>query len=67
MFGPAVEVAADVFDCHCVRVVYGDLFGSSEDEVLGDFDSELGNMVDTPVIPWTKTRRDMSLPCASWP
>jgi hypothetical protein len=51
VFGPAVEVAADVFNCHCVCVIYGDLFRSSEDEVLGDFDSELGNMVDTPVIP----------------
>ena len=51
MFGPAVEVAADVFNCHCVCVIYGDLFRSSEDEVLGDFDSKLGNMVETPVIP----------------
>jgi hypothetical protein len=50
-----------------VRVVDRDLLGAGEDEVLGDFDAELGNEGSTPVTPWTKTRRDMSLPCASWP
>ena len=64
---PAVEVSADVLHGHRVRVVDSDLLGAGEDEVLGDFDAELGNEGSTPVMPWTKTRRDMSLPCASWP
>jgi hypothetical protein len=39
VFVPAVEVASDVFDGDGVRVVDGDLFGSGQDEVLGDLDS----------------------------
>lgn len=39
VFIPAVEVAADVFDCDGVWVIDGDLFGSGQDEVLGDLDS----------------------------
>lgn len=67
MLPPTVEVSADVLNSHRVRVVDSDLLRPGEDEVLGDLDAELGNGGSTPVIPWTKTLRDMSLPCASWP
>jgi hypothetical protein len=41
MFSAAVEVAADVLDGDGAGVVDGDLFGAGEDEILGDFDSQL--------------------------
>jgi hypothetical protein len=41
MFRSAVEVPADVLHSDGVGIINGDLFWPSEDEILGDFDSQL--------------------------
>ena len=41
MFRASVEVFAHILDSDCLGVVDGDGFGPSEDEVLGDFESQL--------------------------
>ena len=59
-----VEVFADILNSHYFRVVDCDLFGSCEDEIFGDFDSKLNEVIFTPEMPWMKTLRAMSLPWA---
>ena len=63
----AVEVPAHILNGDGVGVVDGDLLGPSEDQILGNLDSQLDRMRTTPVTPWMNTRSDISLPCASWP
>ena len=46
-----VEVAAEVGCGDEGGVVERDLLGSCEDEVLGDFNSQLTKMILTPVTP----------------
>jgi hypothetical protein len=67
VFSPAVEVTPDICDGYDVGIIDGDLFGSGQNEVFGNFDAQLDKEGDTPVIPWMKTLRAMSFPCASCP
>lgn len=64
MLMATVEVPSDILNGNGVGIIDGDLFGPGKDEILGNFDSKLDQMRNTPVTPWMNTRKDISLPCA---
>jgi hypothetical protein len=51
VFGTAVEIATHLLWSDFAGVEDGDLLGAGQDEVLGDFDSELNGGTVTPDTP----------------
>lgn len=59
--GLTVEVAGDIDEGDYVGVVDADFLGASQNQILGDFYSELDSALCTPESPWRYTLRAMSL------